>query len=135
MPISLNELTLGDFVKHLSALLQRSGTDLPFKNERAWHLAFYELKEAAGPPRPKFLDSLVFDWDGEYPKSQKLSEFLHALHWNASVSAGNPSYEAISLNEEVQALWSQPVEQLEQDDKDFFDQAIEVAKREFAAAS
>src|SRR4051812_39801172 len=100
-------MTLGDFVKHLSSLLQQSSIKMPFKNERAWHLAFYELKTSPQTVgRPAFFDSLVFDWDGRYPKSQKLSEFLHALHWSSSVSAGNPSYEEISLNKEMQDLWA-----------------------------
>jgi hypothetical protein len=135
MNITKNDLTLGDFVKFLSAKLQKEHVPLPFKDEKAWHLAFYELTEL--PPsdgRPGFLDSLVFDWDGRYPKCQKLSEFLHAMHWNASVTAGNPSYKAISLNEEVQTLWSEPVAQLDPTTQQFFETAVAIAQKEFAAA-
>lgn len=133
-PQTHKDMTLGDFVKYLSALLQKGGIKMPFKNERAWHLAFYELKtkrQALG--RPEFFDSLVFDWDGTYPKSQKLSEFLHALHWNSSVTAGNPSYELIALNDEMRNLWLKPVEDLDAEAREFFNTAVGVAQHEFAA--
>jgi len=127
-----DEMTLGDFIKHLSALLQQKRVKMPFKNEKPWHLALYEMKSKRDlPGRPMFLDTLVFDWDGRYPKSRSLSEFLHALHWNSSVSAGNPSYESISLDSEIEGLWSKPVENLPPEARQFFDTAVTIAQNEF----
>ncbi len=98
-------VTLGQFVKELSALLANENVSIPFKNERPWHTLFYSLKtERDVPGRPTFFDRLQFDWDGPFPKSQELSEFLHSLHWNASVSATNPHYETINLSGPVKDL-------------------------------
>jgi hypothetical protein len=125
-------LSLGEFVKQLTALFEKSRIDIPFKNERAWHFLFYELKKnrnAIG--RPAFFDELEFDWDGPYPKSQELSDFLHSLHWNASVSASNPHYETITLSKEVKNLWLSRYENLDQNSKQFFVSTLERAKTEF----
>jgi hypothetical protein len=95
-------LSLGQFVKLLSAKVVLSESDdadskgdLPFRNEKAWHLLFYRLKKVASPGRPEFLDDLFFDWDGRYPKCRQLSEYLHALHWNASLSAAKANSRAL----------------------------------------
>lgn len=129
-------LTLGQFVKELTALFEINNIAIPFKNERPWHFLFYELKKdrnAVG--RPAFLDELEFDWDGPFPKSQELSSFLHSLHWNASVSASNPHYETISLSEPVRTLWYQRYEEEDAHTKQFFTAALERAKAEFGHES
>lgn len=129
------EMTLGDFVKQLAALMQRQRISMPFKNQRPWHFLLYELKRASDiPGRPAFLDGLTFDWDGPYPKSQELRDFLHALHWNASVSANNPSYETITLTNDVVELWLGHYEQLEEEAKRFIDGAVKRARAEFSQA-
>lgn len=98
--------TLGDFVKELAVLMRDKNLQLPLKDERPWHLLFFQLKQERGVEgRPAFFDKLVFDWDGPAPKCQELSEFIHALHWNATVTANNPTYEAIRLSDEIAALW------------------------------
>lgn len=128
----MTKLTLGKFVKELTALLEQAKIAIPFKNEQCWQFLFYELKkdrEAAG--RPQFLDDLEFDWDGSYPKSQKLSDFLHSLHWNASVSASNPHYETITLSDEVKGLWLQRLEAEDAETRKFFSSTIERARKEF----
>ena len=52
-------------VKHLAALMQEKGIDIPFKNERPWHYLFFDLKlDKSLRGRPPLLDELVFDWDG-----------------------------------------------------------------------
>ena len=97
---------LGDFVKEMAALMKDAHLRLPLKDERPWHLLFFDLKrdrQVAG--RPAFLDRLVFDWDGPSPKCQELSEFIHALHWNANVTASNPTYETLTLSEDVANRW------------------------------
>ena len=98
--------SLGEFVKELAVLMTENDLQLPLKDERPWHVLFFRLKQEAGVEgRPAFLDSLVFDWDGPSPKCQELSEFIHALHWSATVTANNPTYEAIQLSDEIAALW------------------------------
>jgi hypothetical protein len=97
---------LGEFVKELAALMSDKHLQLPLKDERPWHSLFFDLKrdrQVAG--RPAFFDRLVFDWDGASPRCQELSEFIHALHWNANVTASNPTYETLTLSDEVAARW------------------------------
>jgi hypothetical protein len=125
-------LSLGEFVKQLTALFEESKIDIPFKNERAWHFLFYELKKNKDTiGRPAFFDELEFDWDGPFPKSQELSDFLHSLHWNASVSASNPHYETITLSKEVKNLWLDRHKKLNRNTKRFFVSVMEKAKNEF----
>lgn len=98
--------TLGDFVKELTVLMKADGLQLPLKDERPWHYLFFELKRnRSAEGRPTFFDRLIFDWDGPSPKCQELSEFIHALHWNATVTASNPTYESLTLSEDVAARW------------------------------
>jgi hypothetical protein len=129
-------LTLGQFVKELTALFETNSIAIPFKNERPWHFLFYELKKdrnALG--RPAFLDELEFDWDGPFPKSQELSNFLHSLHWNASVSASNPHYETISLSDPVKTLWFHRYEAEDANTKQFFSTVLDRARKEFGHES
>jgi hypothetical protein len=127
------EAALGDFVEELVALLVKKGVRIPFKNQRPWHHLFYGLKRSTSTPgKPPFLDRLFFDWDGPYPKSEELSEFLHALHWNASVSAGNPHFETISVSDGVAGLWLERLEKLDPESKKFLEEAATRAETEFA---
>jgi len=129
-------LSLGDFIKQLTARLQGEGIPIPFKNERPWHFLFYELKKERDLPGwPRFLDQLLFDWDGPYPRSRELSAFLHALHWNASVSANNPHYETIELPDSVADLWQQRIGGLDKDARQFLDETVRRARAEFAQAA
>lgn len=124
--------TLGQFVKELTALLADQNIGMPFKNERSWHLLFYELKKDRGAPgRPAFLDEMQFDWDGPFPKSQELSDFLHSLHWNASVSAVNPHYDFITLPEEMKDIWMSRYTREDKRTKDYFKLALARARAEF----
>jgi hypothetical protein len=129
------DLSLGQFVKQLAALLQKRDVQLPFKNQRPWHLLFYKLKTLSpAPGRPEFFDHLRFDWDAPYPRSQELSEFLNALHFTASVSARNPSYDVISVSKEVADRWAQSANHDDPNLKKFVDTAVTLAQREFSAA-
>jgi hypothetical protein len=126
---------LGDFVELLAAVMHKEQLEMPFKNQRPWHFLFYELKKAQDiPGKPALFDRLLFDWDGPYPKSQELSEFLHALHWNASVSAHNPHYDTITLLEDVATLWSQRLNELDPETTRFLHEALTRARAEFAQA-
>ncbi len=128
------DLSVGQFVRQLAALLQKKKVQLPFKNQRPWHLLFYQLKkQSSAPGRPNFFDELNFDWDGAYPKCQQLSEFLNALHFTASVSARNPHFDVISVAPEVADRWAQSVKQDDPELMRFVDHAVTIATREFSA--
>lgn len=125
-------MTLGAFVKRLVALLQSERIIMPFENEAPWHELFYKLKrEHKFRGRPAFFDSLRFDWDGPFPKSQELSDFLHALHWNACVSAQNPKYDRFTVSHEIVQEWlSAAKAEAENESEDFFFQHVKELARE-----
>lgn len=129
------EISLGQFVKQLAATLSQKSVVLPFKDQKRWHLLFHELaKLPTKPGKPKFLSRLIFDWDASYPKCQELADFLHALHFTASVSAHNPRYDVISLDPTDAKRW---VAQINHDDpnvRHFLNRAINLARQEFKAA-
>jgi hypothetical protein len=129
------EMSLSEFVKQLAALLQKRNVRLPFKNQRPWHMLFYELKKRpVAPGRPNFLDELRFDWDAPYPKCQQLSEFLNALHFTASVSARNPHFDVISVAPDVADRWANNADQDDPDLKQFINGASALAEKEFTTA-
>jgi hypothetical protein len=129
------EVSLGQFVKQIAALLQLKEVQLPFKNQRPWHQLFYELKtRPAAKGKPKFLDALRFDWDSPYPKSQELSEFLNALHFTASVSARNPRFDVISVSPEVADRWAKTASNDNPALVAFINHAVTLAEKEFATA-
>ncbi len=127
-------MALGDFIKELVALLHNQNVSIPFENESPWHELFYKLKK--DPERANslaFFENLQFDWDGPYPKCQELSDFLHALHWNASVSVLNPSFDSITLLDDIAELWMKRVEELGDEEKKFLYKALDEAKQKFEA--
>jgi hypothetical protein len=126
------EMTLGEVVKQIAARMQKQNVPMPFRNERPWHELFYQLKKDRLADKPRFLGQLIFDWDGPYPRCRELSEFLHALHWNASVSANNPHYDIINLSKDVADLWDQRSTELEASAKRFLDTAFGLAAKEFS---
>jgi hypothetical protein len=123
---------LGDFVEQLAAMLQQRRISMPFENEAPWHELFYDLKFSKGFGKPAFFEHLRFDWDGPYPKSAELSEFLHALHWNACVDARNPHFDTITLAPEMANLWSRQSEKLDPDTRKFLEAAVESAAQRFS---
>lgn len=123
------DVTLGDFVQQL--LLRLRDNELLFKDERPWHELFYRLKkQATRRGKPAFLQDLFFDWNGEYPKSQALSEYLHALHWTGCMDAANPGYDKFRLNSGVRKFWRK---RLDHDLSAFLNKAAEAAKKELVA--
>ncbi len=123
------DITLGDFVQQL--LVQLGNDELLFKHERPWHELFYRLKLAPDTPgKPLFLRDLFFDWNGEYPKAQELSEYLHALHWTGCMAAANPGYDKFRLNPEVGQLWHKP---MDHDLGIFIGEVAQAARNELAA--
>ena len=123
---------LGDFVENLAARLQKQGVPMPFENEAPWHELFYDLKQTEAAGKPAFFSSLRFDWDGHYPKCQELSEFLHALHWNACVDARNPHFDMISLPPGIAAAWEQRENGLDGPTRAFVETAADRARDLFA---
>jgi hypothetical protein len=103
-------VTLGDFVQQL--LLQiGADKELHFKDERPWHELFYSLKKSrkkAG--KPEFLGKMFFDWNGEYPQSRELSNYLHSLHWTGCMAAANPGYDRFRLNQDIGKLWQTEID-------------------------
>ncbi len=128
------ELQFGDFLKTLVALFHRKKISMPFENERPWHELFYTLKktEANDKQKPIFFHELWFDWDGPYPKCRELSTFLHALHWNAGVSAFNPRFTNITLTDEIADLWLSYYNELEPRTKMFVETALQEGKTIFS---
>lgn len=134
MAVSARGLSLGQFVKQLAGQLQEKSVQLPFKNQQPWHALFYDLTKIVDVGKPKFFDELIFDWDGPYPKCQALSEFLSALHFTASVSARNPKFDTISLEQTTARRWCEQADHDEPDLKAFLTSAVERAASEFGAA-
>ena len=129
-----HEISLGEFVKQLTLRFTDQGMTMPLRDERPWHMLFYRLKTsgtAAG--KPDFLADLLFDWDGPYPRSSELAEYLDTLHWTGCLSASNPQYEKVTVNPKVSQLWSS----LSVDPKlnSFIDYAVETAKGHFSVAA
>lgn len=125
----MNDKCISDFIKELIAMLHSKNTLIPFENERPWHELFYELK--CEHEAPLFFNKLRFDWDGPYPRSREISDFLHALHWNASVSASNPSFDEISLSKEMATLWLGHIDHSEPSNLNFLNIALKKAENKF----
>lgn len=133
MPIETRDISLGQFVKQVAGLLQEQKTPLPLKNQKIWHIFFYDLKKSGDAGRPTFFNDLVFDWDAPYPKCQELSEFLQALHSTASVSAQNPRYEIMTVDDNIARQWSEAAKDDAPDLLGFVENAARIARERFTA--
>jgi hypothetical protein len=125
------QLTLGGFIKQLAVRMQDEGIEMSFKDDKPWHMLFYKLRGEFKSWGNTFLQSMQFDWDGPYPKSQDVSDFLQGLHWTGSVSALNPTYERIIVPDEVQKVWKAEGENLGDGDKALLSRGLEIAQLEF----
>ena len=123
---------LGDFVEQLAATLHKDNIAMPYEDERAWHELFFDLKQSHQEGKPPFLEVLRFDWDGPYPKCQELSQFLHALHWNACVDARNPHFDEITLQQGIADLWLRQADELDAPTKGFLTNAAARATEMFS---
>lgn len=128
--MTTKDMSLGEFVKQLTVRMNDSKIEMPFKDEKPWHTLLYELKVSGIKPKPEFLANLQFDWDGPYPRSRDLSDYLHGLHFTGCVSAANPSYDVITLDEGLAKIWSS--EKLDEELDTFMNQVLHIAKKEFA---
>jgi hypothetical protein len=125
------ELTLGEFVKQLAALMSRDDTVLLFKDEAPWHLLFYRLQGEDYPGKPSFLARLRFDWAGPYPKCRELSRYIQWLHLTECVGTMNPSFETMVLDRELRELWLQQAEQQPTEVAQFLHKAADLGKEQF----
>ncbi|HXY98808.1 MAG TPA: hypothetical protein VEI03_02325 [Stellaceae bacterium] len=129
-------MSLGEMVKLLAATLHKNRVPLPFKNQKPWHLLLYTLKmEGPKPDRPKFLDDLVFDWDGPFPTCEELSSFLNALHFTANVSGHNPRFNLVSVDDADAERWLKDFDKMGANSKSFVERAAELASREFTVTA
>lgn len=136
MATKASEMSLSTVVRVLVASLHKQRVSLPFKNQKPWHLLFYSLKaQSSARGRPPFLDELMFDWDGPYPKCEELADFLNALHVTANVSALNPGFNAIAVGETNANRWSKDLKRLDANSQRFVTRAIELAHKEFQATA
>ena len=122
---------LGDFVEQIAVRLQQQNVEMPFENEQPWHELFYELKRSTVDGKPDFFSALRFDWDGPYPKCLELSEFLHALHWNACIDARNPHFDRITLPPAIAEAWSKREAQFDSAMRSFLEHSATRAKEVF----
>lgn len=128
--MTTESMSLGEFVKQLAVRMHSAKIPMPFKDERPWHVLVYGLAASGMKPKPTFLTKLQFDWDGPYPRSRDLSDYLHGLHFTGCVSAANPSYDEITLDEDLAKLWSSLAASKEVNH--FMDEVMNIAKKEFS---
>jgi len=127
--------TMGDFLRLLAARLSQENIQLPLQNETLWHMLLFNLKRETPSDKFCFLQDLRFDWDGPYPRSREITEFIQALHWTGNTSAWNPSWERMDLSEDVAASWIKEFENLDIETKALADRAVGKAKIDFVGAS
>ncbi len=128
------QMTLGEFVKYLAALLSKSKTPMSFKDEEPWHVLLHRLQQENFARKPEFLGRLIFDWGGPFPKSKDLSRYLQLLHVTGCVGVTNPSYKEMELSEGLEKLWYSQVGELPQAQRKFVEHAATLAKEEFSLA-
>ncbi len=124
-------ITLGDFIRLLAVAIPDADRAMPFQDETPWQMLFFRLKNEIYDPKPSFISNLDFDWDGPFPKSQDVSDFLQALHWTGSVAALNPSYEQIIVPLGVRVAWQEEFASMEPQLSALLARSVAIAKEEF----
>lgn len=127
------ELTLGDFVKYLLALLQRDMVPLKLEDERLWHELFFALKRSSEghSGKPRSLSDLKFDWDGPYPKSQTLLRFIDGLSITGSVTCSSPGFTEHKIAAGLDKVWLASMEVLPANVRQFLNIALVMATERF----
>jgi hypothetical protein len=105
-----------------------------FRDEAAWHSLLYLLQEENFAEKPEFLNRLIFDSGGPFPKCKDLSRYLQLLHVTGCVGVSNPSYKEMELNPGLEKLWYSQVQQLPGAQLKFVEHAAALAKANFALA-
>jgi|SRR5581483_5397247 len=106
MPLTREDVSLGEFVRQLALKFEAEHIPMPFNDDQPWHELLYRFKKQEGP-KPRFFDFLIFDWTGPSPRSRDLAEYLNSLHRIGCLSAENPSFDAVKIDPEVKPLWQQ----------------------------
>jgi len=133
--MSQEQMTLGEFVKYLAALLTENKVQMLFKEEAPWHFVLYELYDQKFEGKPQFFNDLKFDWGGPFPKCKELSRYLQFLHSTACVGTMNPSYEEMVLKPDLEKLWYSELQSVEAPEQKFLGHAADLAKKEFSAVA
>jgi hypothetical protein len=128
------QMTLGEFLKYLATLLSNKNTPMSFKDEEPWHLLLYRLQSEQAAQKPAFLERLVFDWGGPFPKCKDVSRYLQLLHVTGCVDVSNPSYKKMELSDGLQKLWYSQVRELPKAQLKYVQHAATLAKEEFSLA-
>lgn len=128
------QMTLGEFLRYLAALLSKNDTPMSFKDEEPWHVLLYGLQQETFSGKPEFLDRLVFDWGGPFPKSKDLSRYLQLLHVTGCVGVTNPSYKKMELSDGLEKLWYSQVGELSKAQRRFVEHAATLAQESFSLA-
>jgi hypothetical protein len=131
MPMTQADISLGEFVRQLALKFEEAHIPLPFNQDQPWHELLYSFKKRPGP-KPTFFDSLIFDWTGPTPRSRDLAEYLNSLHRIGCLSAGNPSFDNVKIDEEVKQLWQE--EHADQELEQYLNQVVGQARESFPAA-
>lgn len=104
MIVPSSAITICDFVKQL--LVRLEGVELYFRNEFPWHKFLYRLKHSQElDDKPVFLETLRFEWDGSYPRSRDLTEFLNALYEAGCLAVSGPGLEWFTVEPSVIEVW------------------------------
>jgi hypothetical protein len=104
MPLTPANVSLGEFIRELALRFDANGIHMPFNEDQPWHELLYSFKKQPGA-KPSFFDALIFDWTGPAPRSRDLAEYLNSLHRIGYLSAANPSFDEVVVDDEVQRLW------------------------------
>jgi hypothetical protein len=126
------EMTLGEFVKYLAALLTEKKITMLFKEEAPWHFVLYRLTQEEFKAKPEFLSHLKFDWGGPFPKCKELSRYLQFLHSTACVGTMNPAYEEMVLKEDLEKLWFSELQKIGDSQQKLIGHAADLAAKEFS---
>lgn len=104
MPLTPANVSLGEFVRQLTLKFEDAGIAMPFNEDQPWHELLYTFKKLPGP-KPDFFGALVFDWTGPSPRSRDLAEYLNSLHRIGYLSAANPSFDVVEVDDAVKGVW------------------------------
>ena len=124
--------TFGDLLRFVLARLKSASIEIPLENEREWQRLFYSLKQDFGKDY-QVLQSIRFDWDGPSPRSKQLAEYIQALHWTGNISGSNPSWETLTLSDEIARDWLSELDELPPNFQKLTETAFERAKVAFNA--
>ncbi|MEM3193311.1 MAG: hypothetical protein QXP36_07305 [Conexivisphaerales archaeon] len=96
--------TLGDFIRHVAAVLTKENNGFPYSDDTSWHKMLLDIRNEYPGLEPFKSVTFVFD-DSTYPTCTKMSEFLEALHWSGALSVENPAYKTAKVKSDLADMW------------------------------